>query len=145
MTPEPATRYPVALTIPILWGDMDALAHVNNIQYFKQFEAARMEYFRIAGITAHFERTRVGPILATTTCRFLWPVQYPDSVVVHTGVSELRTTSFTMLYKTYGSGGTRLAAEGSGVIVMYDYGRGEKTPIPEELRAAIVALEKTGA
>ena len=29
----------------IEWGDMDALQHVNNIEYFKYFQVARIAYF----------------------------------------------------------------------------------------------------
>ncbi len=140
--PEPATRFPVTLVLPIVWGDMDALGHVNNILYFKQFESARMEYFRRSGLMERFERTRIGPILASTTCQFRHPVRYPDSVTIHAGIAELRTTSFTMYYRTFCGGGARLAAEGSAVIVIYDYVKGEKSPIPAEVRDAIDALER---
>ena len=27
------------------WGDMDALQHVNNVEYFKYFQKARIAYF----------------------------------------------------------------------------------------------------
>lgn len=136
------TRFPVALDLPVLWGDMDALGHVNNTLYFRHFESARMEYFRQTGIWDTYARTKIGPILASTTCQFRHPVRFPDTVRVHTGVSELRHTSFTMQYRTTCGGGATLAAEGSGVIVMYDYERGEKTPIPAALRAAIEAFER---
>lgn len=33
------------LTLPILWGDMDALQHVNNVQFFRYLESARIAYF----------------------------------------------------------------------------------------------------
>jgi acyl-CoA thioester hydrolase len=29
--------YPVILDIPVAWGEMDALRHVNNIVYFRYF------------------------------------------------------------------------------------------------------------
>ncbi|MFT4623328.1 MAG: acyl-CoA thioester hydrolase, partial [Myxococcota bacterium] len=37
--------WPVSVVLPVLWGDMDALGHVNNTRYFVWFEAARMAYF----------------------------------------------------------------------------------------------------
>lgn len=140
--PTPSTRFPLAITIPILWGDMDALGHVNNILYFKHFESARMEYFRRLGIWEHYQQHRVGPILASTTCQFRYPIAFPNEVRIETGVPEIRTTSFTMLYRTHCDAGQRLAAEGSGVIVMYDYNRGEKVPIPDPIRRAIEAFER---
>jgi acyl-CoA thioester hydrolase len=36
----------------------------------------------------------------------------------------------------------RVAAEGDGVVVMYNYNEGKKTAIPEELRERIRIMEK---
>ena len=37
----------------------------------------------------------------------------------------------------------RIAAEGDGVVVMYNYIEGKKTTIPEEIRRRIAELEKS--
>ena len=37
--------YPVVLEIPVAWGDMDALNHVNNTVYLRYFESSRIAYF----------------------------------------------------------------------------------------------------
>ena len=36
--------YPVVIDIPIAWGEMDALKHVNNMVYFRYFESVRVVY-----------------------------------------------------------------------------------------------------
>ena len=41
--------FAVTLELPVLWGDMDALRHVNNARYFAWFEAARIAYFERIG------------------------------------------------------------------------------------------------
>ena len=33
------------LEMDVDWGDMDALQHVNNVEYFKYFQKARIAYF----------------------------------------------------------------------------------------------------
>lgn len=38
----------------------------------------------------------------------------------------------------------KIAAEGDGVVVMYNYREGKKTAIPEEIRKRILAIEKMG-
>jgi acyl-CoA thioester hydrolase len=35
-----------AMTIPIRWGDMDAMGHVNNTVYFRYLESARIDWLR---------------------------------------------------------------------------------------------------
>jgi len=33
------------MVIPIRWGDMDAMSHVNNTDYFRYLESLRIEWF----------------------------------------------------------------------------------------------------
>ncbi|MDB5949239.1 MAG: acyl-CoA thioesterase, partial [Massilia sp.] len=33
------------MRMPIRWGDMDAMGHVNNTVYFRYFEQARISWF----------------------------------------------------------------------------------------------------
>ncbi len=49
--PDPTllSDLPVRVTIPVAWGDQDALQHVNNTVYFRWFETARVSLFRRVG------------------------------------------------------------------------------------------------
>ena len=66
----------------IEWGDMDALQHVNNIEYFKYFQAARIAYFEKINSDSVFVETPIPLILASTQCKFIYPLTFPDSVSV---------------------------------------------------------------
>ena len=90
--------YPVHVTLPVQWGDLDALGHVNNTRYFTWFESARIALFERVGLANTGADLTVGPLLATTTCDFLRPLHYPDTVVVGARVSRMGNTSFTMEY-----------------------------------------------
>ncbi|MCB1009052.1 MAG: acyl-CoA thioesterase [Acidobacteria bacterium] len=136
-----STRFPVTLDLPVQWGEMDFYRHVNNAVYFRWFESARMAYFRRIGWDVVEAESGVGPILHSTTARFRAPLEYPDSVRVATGVVELAVDRFTMLYRVESATLARVAAEGSGVIVSFDYRSNAKAPLPEAVRAAIEALE----
>ena len=46
-----------------------------------------------------------------------------------------------MLYEVRSQALDRVAADGSGIVVCYDYRRGTKTPLPAEFRARIAELE----
>ena len=37
------------MVIPIRWGDMDAMGHVNNTVYFRYLETVRIDWFRSIG------------------------------------------------------------------------------------------------
>jgi len=57
-------EYPVVLSQDVVWGDMDAFGYVNNTEYFRHFEDARIAYFDRIGVHEHKEQSGIGPILA---------------------------------------------------------------------------------
>ncbi|MBT8075182.1 MAG: thioesterase family protein, partial [Gammaproteobacteria bacterium] len=57
-------RFPVVISQDLVWGDMDAFAHINNTVYFRYFEDVRIEYFKRIKVLEYMNRTQVGPILA---------------------------------------------------------------------------------
>ena len=133
-------RYPVVVRVPVQWGDMDALGHVNNAVYFTWFESARIALFERVGL-AITGTPEVGPILAHTRCDFLAPVRYPAEVVAGTRIERLGNTSFTMAYEvTLAGEPERPVARGEGVVVLVDYRDGSKVPLSATLREALAAL-----
>lgn len=46
MTPPVRSDFRFFHALVPRWGDMDALAHVNNVKFFTYDESARLEYFR---------------------------------------------------------------------------------------------------
>ena len=40
------------MLIPVRWGDMDAMGHVNNTVYFRYFETLRIEWMYTLGFGA---------------------------------------------------------------------------------------------
>jgi acyl-CoA thioester hydrolase len=136
---------PVIVDFPVAWGDMDAFGHVNNTQYFRWFEDGRLAYFEAIGIADLMEATGVGPILASTDCRFRVPLTYPDSVRIGASVTEVREGEFTMRYVVVSTGHGAIAAEGTGRIVAFDYRAGTKATWPAPLREAIAELQGSPA
>lgn len=132
-------RYPVTRDIPVAWGDMDALGHVNNTVYFRYFETARLallegiEFFPPTGAAP------IGPILAATDCRFRAPLTYPDTVTAAAWIQTLADDGFTMGYAVFSHLLDRVAAEGTGRIVVYDYAAGKKAPLADTLRDRLAA------
>ncbi len=135
-------RFPERVSIAVAWGDMDAFRHVNNTVYLRWFETARIAYFERIGLVQY---GGVGPILARASVDFRRAVTYPDTVDVDVTVAKFGTTSFEMRYRARSRALDAIAAEGDGVIVMFDYATNAKVPLSGEVRAAIEALESTGA
>jgi len=131
--------FPIHVRMPVAWGQMDAFGHLNNTQYFRFFEDARIACFERIGVNANMERTGQGPILARTSCVYRQAVTFPDEVVSATRIRDLGDDRFTMDYAIF-SERLGLAAHGEGRIVMVDYKSGAKVPIPKAIREAIAAL-----
>ena len=127
----------------IEWGDMDALQHVNNIEYFKYFQVARIAYFEKINSDSVFGETQISLILASTQCKFIYPLAYPDSVSVGVRVDTMADQYFTMKYAVVSHKHQRLVAIGDAKVVMFDYVNNKKASIPSEIRKTIIDLEKT--
>lgn len=134
-------RCKVVIDVPVAWGEMDAFQHVNNVVYFRYFESARIAYFDRVNINEHMKASGIGPILASTQCRFKAPLTYPDQLQVATYVSEISEDRFTMQYYVKSMSSNRVAAEGEGLIVFYDYNNNCKHTIPNAIRDQIHLLD----
>ncbi len=132
-------QYPFHVERHIEWADMDAFQHVNNTQYFRFFEKVRFDYFEQIGFARSMVEQQIGPILASTQCRFKLPLSYPDTIVIGTCITDLQHDRFLMKYGVYSLQHERLAADGDGLIICYDYERGEKAAIPSEVLAGMEA------
>jgi acyl-CoA thioester hydrolase len=127
----------------IEWADMDAFQHVNNTVYFLFFEKIRIAYFENSGLISSMTESGIGPILASTQCRYKIPLTFPDAVVIGAYITDLQADRFLMKYAVYSIGHKGIAAQGDGMIVCYNYKKGEKASIPEAIFSKLQAAEQT--
>src|SRR5882762_8496958 len=98
-TTDLLSGFPVVVTQAVIWGEMDAYQHVNNVIYFRYFENARLEYFRRLDWFAFEEATGIGPILASTQARFRRPLTYPDTIAIGSRLLTLEADRFHLEHK----------------------------------------------
>jgi len=137
--------FPVVVEQAVAWGDMDAYQHVNNVIYFRYFENARLEYFRRLDWFEFEKATGISPILASTQCRFRRALTYPDTIRIGARAVAVDADRFTIDYRLVSQRLGTIAADGQVVVVTYHHGRGEKVPMPDELRRRIAELEAGAA
>ena len=128
----------VGIEIPVAWGEQDAFGHLNNVVYFRYFENVRMHYLDRIGVLRSHQELGLGVILASTTCDFKRPVEWPARLTVRCGCTAVGNTSFTMAYEITDEHGA-IVATGTSVQVMYDYRAGAKVRVPDAVRAAITS------
>jgi acyl-CoA thioester hydrolase len=132
--------FPVKVEIPVAWGDMDAMGHVNNTVYFRYFETARISCFAELGLGSIESSGGIGPILHSASCRFRIPLTYPDTVTVGARIGEIGEDRFEMLYRAVSHNHGAVAADGESLIVTFSYETGTKAPVSEALHARLVEL-----
>ncbi|GAB3517174.1 acyl-CoA thioesterase [Photobacterium alginatilyticum] len=133
--------YPVITEIPVAWGEMDALNHVNNVVYFRYLETARIEYFREVALMEEIQHTGIGPVLGETSCRYKLPVTYPDTLYVGSRVSELKEDRFTMEYEIVSKKLGAVTTSGTAKVVMFNFKTNKKAILSPSLVEAIESIE----
>ncbi len=133
--------FPVAIELPVQWGEQDAFGHVNNVTYFRWLESARIAYLEQVNLGHDLQRTGVGPILAAIKCDYRRQLTYPDSVIVGARVTRIGRSSLTMQHGVFSVAQQTLVAESEGVIVAFEYAANQSCPVPDDVRRAIEALE----
>lgn len=139
------SEFPVVLTFPVHWGEMDAFQHVNNVAYFRYFESVRIAYFNATGgfgATGGGPGKGIGPILAETSCRYRMPLTHPDTLRAGARTTSYYEHGFLHEYALVSERTGQVAATGTARIVTYDYDRGVKVAVPEQLLKMLFHLEK---
>ncbi|HUP02849.1 MAG TPA: thioesterase family protein [Bryobacteraceae bacterium] len=134
-------EFPVVTTIPLLWGDLDAFGHVNNLVYLRWAEAGRVEYLLCVGQFPPLPPSGVAPILASVKCDYRRVVNYPDTVYVGTRIARIGNSSLQMQHRIVSRHLDEIAAEVDSTLVMLDYRTSTPVTVPAEVRETIGKLE----
>lgn len=127
----------ISLELPVQWGDMDAAQHVNNTVYLRWIESARIEMFqKVNGETLAFKK--IVPILAWQDCKYIFPVTYPDQVVIALDIIELLEDRVTFEGKIYSKTHNRIVAISKSIVMAYDMEKLQKHPFPQAWRNAFI-------
>jgi len=137
--------YAVVVTQDIAWGEMDAMGHVNNAVYFRYFETARLVYIERLNNFGLVAADGIGPILAKIDCRFRLPLTYPDTISIGVRVTEIAEDRFKMQHRIVSHTHQKIAAEGVGTVVCFDYHTNRKVPFPAAVREQIDAVDAPAA
>ena len=124
------------MSIPIRWGDMDAMNHLNNTLYFRYLETIRIDWFRSLG--RPLDPQGEGIVVINAFCNFYKQLEYPGDVLMKMYTSDAGNSSFE-------SWGTMERADDPGVIyaaggattVWVDFRAQKSRPLPDWLRRIV--------
>ena len=126
------------MTMPIRWGDMDAMGHVNNTVYFRYMESVRLDW--IFQVGAGHDLRPQGPVIVNAYCNFLRQLQHPGELRVLMFVANSGRSSFDTFHtiERCDEPGV-LSAEGGAKVVWTDYAAQKSVPLPDWFRARLEA------
>jgi len=136
------SEFPVNIEVDVQWADMDAAQHVNNTVYLRWVESSRIAFFEKLGHGVSPEAGEAGFILGYQDCKYIFPVTFPDTVIVGATVTEIGEDRFFMESHVFSKKYQRLAAISKQTVVTYDYSTLKKVDVPVELKNKILALKR---
>ena len=130
------TKFDKGTIQQVQWGEMDALGHVNNVQFIRYFETARVNFMERNRIFDDLLGKEIIIVLAQIECKFVKPLYYPDEIELLCRFKSLGNTSMVVEHAVI-SKKSGLVAFGDGIIVCTDTQTHQKTLIPEQVKNLI--------
>ena len=125
----------------VRFGDLDAMQHMNNVEFLRFFETARIDWFG-AVLPGHMPGSReaFGFIFAECHIAYRAPAFFGDEIRTWIRPAELKRSSVRLDFEMRVEAEDRLVADGWGTLVGYDYEAGTAQPLPDDVRDRIAPL-----
>ncbi len=126
-------RFVFESRIPIRWGDMDAMNHLNNASYFRFMETVRIDWFHAIDCIASPDGE--GPIIVNAFCNFYRQLKYPGDVLVKMYASDAARTTFESwcTMERADEPGV-ICAAGGATTIWVDFRANKAAPLPQRIR-----------
>ena len=125
------------LQMPLRWGDMDAMGHINNTLYFRYMEVCRLDWIFKQGVSTRLEGQ--GPVIINAFCNFLRQLEYPGDIRVTMHVAQPGRSSFETYHTIERTDEPGVVyAEGGARTVWTDYAAKKSAPMPDWFRARLI-------
>lgn len=127
---------PYRVDVPLRWSDMDAYGHVNNVQFLRLLEDAR-----VIGFQEWFGQDRSlleqGVLVARHEIEYLAPLTFRHApITVDMWATKISGASFDLAYEVRDPDGvgTALYARAETTLVAYDFATGRPRRLGAEER-----------
>ncbi|GAB3473631.1 acyl-CoA thioesterase [Polaromonas eurypsychrophila] len=124
------------MRMPIRWGDMDAMGHVNNTSYFRYLETVRIDWMYSIGCVP--DPKGEGPVIVNAFCNFYKQLEYPGDILIRMYASDPGRTTF----ETWGTmeridqPGVIYAA-GGATTIWVDFPSQKAVTLPDWMRSIV--------
>lgn len=119
-------KFPFPIRQQVLWGEMDAFQHINNVAYFRYFETGRVEFFNNTNLWQLFKDENIRIVVVKLECNYIREIIHPAEIEISVGIKKIGNASLTVHQVVKCNG--EIAAHGEGVIVATNPHTGKSTP-----------------
>lgn len=129
------------IPVTVRYGDLDPQGHVNNARYLTFMEQVRVSYVRRLGLWSGDSFLNLGMIMADAHVTYHAAILWGQDIRVGMRVSRLGSKSMDSHYVIEDTKSGQILADGSSVLVAFDYHSQSTISIPDEWRRAIIEFE----
>lgn len=124
------------MRIPIRWGDMDAMNHVNNTTYFRYLETCRIDWLHSIGAIPNPQGE--GSVIVNAFCNFYKQFEYPGDVLIKMFASDpARTTFETWATMERSDKPGVIYAAGGATTIWVDFPQQKAIELPHWMRTIV--------
>ena len=128
----------------VRYGDIDAQGHMNNAKFLTFFEQARVLYFEALGLFSKGQSFMdIGVIVADIHIKYRAPVYLGAQVKVGARAARIGGKSITLEQSVVDAGSGQVYADGTVVLVTFDYHSHKTIAVPDEWRRKFKEFEGT--
>jgi acyl-CoA thioester hydrolase len=126
----------------VRYGDLDPQGHLNNAKYLTYFEQARVHYFIQLGLfNLQQSFMDIGVIIADIHIKYRLPVLLGEPIKAGVHTAKIGGKSLSLEQCVADPAAERIYADGTVVLVTYDYRERRTIAVPSEWRDKILEFE----
>lgn len=126
--------------IVVRYSDIDYMGHVSNAVYYQYLQDAYVK-FMYGLLEAPFSE-RISQITVKTVCEYLDQVRLGEVLTLRASVNRFGSRSFDIEYLlSRRDNEDHLVARGLSTHVTFDYLKNESIPLPDDLKASVLAYQ----
>ncbi|MBN3836668.1 thioesterase family protein [Burkholderia sp. Ac-20344] len=142
------TRKYFETRIDVKYRETDAMGHVSSPVYYDYLQHAYLTYMHDLLELPYSEK--LPHIMVKTSCEYLKPAQYGDTITVRSSVTRFGSKSFELEYLMVrdaqaasedSDDDQAVVARAVSTHVMFDYGSKTTVPVPEEFRTRVLSFQ----
>ncbi len=124
------------------WGDCDKIGHVNNVEFARFIESARVDYFCDVFKLDQLPTAADAFVVADSRLTYLKQLHHPSQIDIGTKTQRVGNSSFDLFSAIFVEGEDAPIALSTVVCVWFDFQTDSSKAIPDWAKQRIIEHEQ---